>query len=1136
MLRLIITNRLGILPSCLKLRINCILFVSAYFISSQILANTSLLTIDASGRDGKPGQPGTDYFGSTAATLSPGLNGGAAGVAEPGIKGGSISVLLDGVAAEGQFVLKGTFKKHEDPQSRAVDATLRIGTSGFIFLNSNGGHGGSGGQGGCGQKGGAGYSGMDATNSSIGTSGGPGYRGGDGGPGTKGASGGDGGEIRIQVPWNQTQLLMLVKTSVQSGNGGPPGKNGCGGEGGDGGRGGSSYSWTTQRKTGQSCSGGDCKMVSNGNGSYRQECTPRVCQDTYTTDYHSNSGGSKGSNGPSGRAANANVSQGSAGQLGKVVFQVTQPNGQILTYSDRYDLALRSYTFRPKQNNGVFEPGDTVYVENLVVQNTGKMPTPPAAEVQISLLSNKWVLSEGLIVRITESLAPGQIHQIQEPLAFKIAANPLVIRDGPFKETAQMTLQSSLKGVPRNFENFKNDKEFQVSFPIEISPISLPKSLAPGAKARVLWRITNVSDKEFGTHSAVRRKILASFAPESNNDIYETGTFNFPQGQLAQDKLMFEIAKLEPKESIIIEGTVSTNRYAPPYSSVGGQMNLEIGEIEHPSHLQLIQKQKFFIRIASHYKSSPANEILFVANHSTTQEEIQAWLELARYFGLKLAIWDIHLNGSLDVLKAITSSSSTLAKDFARKLIVIPNNRLETTSSKNYVTDTAPFANFIKASQDDRTSFYILGGDKSKLKALMLPQLISQTSDHNGNIDPEQLKYLGQPSSSVILSTSNLEHSKISTRDFYGRYDRYTPKKKKWFFSSPDQEDADKLLLEGAREFLQKGQKENPQFIYGSVIENQSIRPDPTDTSRWIAGTVSMRRMSSIDSGSIFAQFPPISSLHSPNFILSRHQAIAFLTALPMELKLRVLKNILSKESILYSATFGQSSQQKLNITEILQALGRAIRAELLFEQRWARQASFALSRNQMRHFMKRTGLLVQLAQDLKSTTSQTKSNLTSPIIHGLAEFISELEFMTWSDRTLFEIFWDHPVTDLSEDATKQLASALEQLMTAQEEKQFRSLISTRLELLKMASRNIYESEEKYSLEDRRQRRYLILTSGAYDSLSSQKFYLENPIQSVREQLASELEHEQNQQQTQEFYNQWKNEQKSTTLGEGARP
>lgn len=619
--------------------------------------DAALATLDVSGRRGAdafPGARGDDggYHGGS------GGRGGDAGQAGAGQAGGSITIELRGDGEERvRYAARVAVGKGTE---RTVEDRVAIGDDGDIVLVARGGAGGRGGDGGDGGTGGRGSDGSDATRYSSGSSGSAGGSGGDGGLGSDGGRGGRGGRIKVVIGADETHWLMLLRCHLDGGPGGPPGRNGAGGAGGPGGRGGSSYSWT------------DTETYTDSNGQSQTRSTS-----------HTNWGGSDGPAGPSGRDGNAHLSYGADARDGTLEIEVVSPDGRKAVYASRFDLKLLSFAHRNDNDDGIYEPEERVTVSRIVVKNVGGMPTPPNHAIVLSLRRGDWIAPEPATVTIPRSLAAGESMLLPGELAFRIGQFIPSGPSNPLASDAAIHLDAALPDARRGFPELESEcpdsvGSFRVSFPLEASPISCLPSLAPGEGTRLAFGIENVSTKPFGAKSDIGRHIaysLALFASEVGADRVGYATTSGAKVPLDVG-LSGAIDRLDPGKVATIDGVLSVAREAIPYQAIRLRLVLSLGRLDAPDVMRVAQMREMVIRVAQRYRANPAAGALLVVHNRTTLAEVEAWKEVGAKLGIELALWDVSLEGHIDLDREIPGGP--LRAQMSRKPIVALDGTFDT--------------------------------------------------------------------------------------------------------------------------------------------------------------------------------------------------------------------------------------------------------------------------------------------------------------------------------------------------------------------------------------------------------------------------------------------------------------------------
>ncbi|MBL7688261.1 MAG: hypothetical protein JNJ49_09510 [Bdellovibrionaceae bacterium] len=647
------------------------------------------------GRDGQDGNSNSSY--SNAAAYGDGRNGGNAGPSSAGMNGGNISVTLSDLerGGNGYVQILGTV------DGRGANQTVDLSPGLNIHLKALGGNGGRGGNGGDGEGGARGQRGSDATRYSSGTNGGRGHNGGNGGDATAGSNGGDGGTINVQLPINDLHLALLVQTDVAGGQGGTGGKPGRGGQGGDGGSGGSSFSW--EEKTGERCD--PDRLESNSNGSYTT--VKGQCHDIMTS--HSNSGGFQGSSGSSGHSGGGNISSGARGRDGTYSFSVKEENGSISRYSRPFDLRMTSFSFRELDPNGIFEPGETVEVTGIQIENRSDMPwVPGKAKAIVSLSNTDWIIAEPQEIEIPAVNGKSRI-QLSKTLTFKIRDNRLKAEHNRMSISESIVPMATMTRINRTVDGLRLPRTLVISYPVEVSRISAKKtSLAPGESTDIFWSVKNISTAPLGTQSAAGRSLEASirsWRPTGSENLAGGVTFNGSQIISAYSQ---SVALLQPGASFTLKGTLTFDDKNLPYTDFYVGAGAKLKTIESGSPSKEVQLSTLRFTIAQIFAGAADSNWLLVTNGGTQRDEYVAWLSLAKRLGMKVDVWDVSYQGTLALLKALPKGAA-LSDLYKNRTIIVLNN-----ANDKHVrsSDMISTSEYLQAARDKGVRVYIVGGDE----------------------------------------------------------------------------------------------------------------------------------------------------------------------------------------------------------------------------------------------------------------------------------------------------------------------------------------------------------------------------------------------------------------------------------------
>jgi hypothetical protein len=312
-----------------------------------------------------------------------------------------------------------------EPQNQLA-RTVEVPVGRDLHLTAIGGNGEDGQTGGDGQNGMAGIDGVNATEVADATPGGNGGHGGNAGKCTNGADGGGGGTIEIIVPDSTANLL--VSSDVSGGIGGTAGRHGTPGKGGQKGRGGKGHSWEVQvgyiynctdncigrqgateqnalvrynsrhhgttrmlaRMTSQSVSGNDLAgVITEVAARYHAVRNPRVepgachckggqgnctgCEPKPLIKKFQRVAGLNGEDGMDGVTTRDALFNGLNGHDGRVVYVLEKDDGTQIRYETIYKVQLVDFDLEDENGDGVFEPGEHLYVRRIRVRNTGTL-------------------------------------------------------------------------------------------------------------------------------------------------------------------------------------------------------------------------------------------------------------------------------------------------------------------------------------------------------------------------------------------------------------------------------------------------------------------------------------------------------------------------------------------------------------------------------------------------------------------------------------------------------------------------------------------------------------------------------------------------------------------------------------------
>jgi hypothetical protein len=635
-----------------------------------------------------------------------GQTGGNAGPASPGQNAGSLKVRVSrsGESLKGVLILDADLL-YPSGDKKKENQIISYGNSGSIYLYSQGGRGGAGGWGGGGGPGKPGEPGRPATRHIPGGNGGDGGDGGDGGHATSGEKAGDGGVIQVEVDEKDMGLLLLVEPFVDGGNGGEKGVNGPGGDGGRRGPGGpSAMGSETKYRTAY-------RSVSDGNGGTTQESYEESYEDPWFM-----IGGSDGREGRRGQDGYASVQDGKNGQTGKVEYVVAKSDGTKVSASAIFNLTLEKFEFTEHDDNGIIEPGETITVNHLTVKNSGGLPTPPSQTTEVFLANSNWILSSGERLPLPKSLQPGESYTFEKPLHFVVKRTE-IFTNGPRLMTDDTIRPISvLNDVNRQHPNFRLEKQFQITFPLEISQISGTRSLAPGESTQLVFKVRNISKSDLGMMSEIKRRILHSIRSEGGNIDISHMTLTNDRGQiipLSEVGHSQGIDFLQPGLDNTVKVNLKISENAQPFTQQNIQVGLHLQDPDPANHEKIsrIQNQGIKLSVAQAFRPSKETGLLLITNANTNMSEVQAWKSLSEKMSVSLDIWDASYYKGLPLLEK--KDGQSLVDLYKGKTIIILDNEWSAFQGEQErglrSLDLLKKKDFIQAAAANGINIYVVG-------------------------------------------------------------------------------------------------------------------------------------------------------------------------------------------------------------------------------------------------------------------------------------------------------------------------------------------------------------------------------------------------------------------------------------------
>lgn len=796
------------------------------------------------------------------------------------------------------------------PGSRSkvpVNDVYETGRVSDLRLKAIGGAGGDGGDSGRGQDGGRGKRGEDGYhigNSPVhGDDAGDGGRGGDEGDPTSGADAADGGNIRVRVNIMETDLAMFLQgdnVDVSGNVGGQPGRKLGPGKGGAGGASGSSDYHTWKVKTGTRPVYSSRPVKNSKGETVGSERYQSGTEDVYTTHSSTARGGSAGSRGRDGRASSKTVHKGNNSSPGTYKYVVVDENGVEREYDGPYDLILQpTYKLRGDlNNNGFFEPGETIHIHGIQVTNNGRAPSPAYQKMTLYVTDNdRWIRTNGIELQVPVVLQPGETYTFsKEEISFYLEEKPHT-KPGRFEGQDTLAPRARVTRVEQDFRGFNRGSTtgLKIQYPIQITPLYGLQSLAPGEVSKVLFRVKNISEQTIGKVDGNElREAFVNFQREGGTvDDNNFFIVQNPDGGFEDAELGFNqaISGLEPGQEMVVEAYVGLAENAVSYKSVKVQPELHLQKIRSDGTAR-IQYEPFEIRVTQTFEYNADSDVLLVANNELDKPVLDALKYVAARKNLKMDIWDWSYYGFFNLHYTLKDWENFFTA-YRNKTIVLMGNEISTPNGEEAIQNMLSPNDIIDAARRYGIKFVIM--DTSSDYETSVSELTQPVPVTDEDItDEDQLVEFG----SIKDYISELE-SEVKIFDevvdgdlekFVGVSDVELSKRRLWFWGPPKREQS----LARAQKLLREARAKAPETSLFVDVHHVPVKVGGWFMPKWTLGKLRVSRSVDKSRTSVLSVKVTPQQLADPNFILSDDFLTAFDMGLHIDTKLKLIDSILS--------------------------------------------------------------------------------------------------------------------------------------------------------------------------------------------------------------------------------------------------
>ena len=574
-------------------------------------------------------------------------------------------------------------------------------------------------------------------------------------------------------------------------------------------------------------------------------------------------------------------------------------------YPSWYRLELEpGYTLTGSHNNnGFYEPGETITLKNLTVTNVGGSPTPEFQPVQLFMNSNdKWIVSNGEELKLPKVLAPGESFTFKDSISFHLTEKDRT-EEGLLRETDIVRPRSRVTRVEREFTQFATGAQtkIKVQYPIEITPLESLASVAPGEAQMVMFRIKNISQQTIGQFNADQSLRFAHSVFRRTKGSTGEGDFvisSSKDGGAVSPKEGIEraIEGLKPGAEIIVTTYVGFQEGADLYSEVNIQPELFLQSILDPKNIRLIHYEPYKLRVATAFKYQPDADVLLIANHDLDKAALEALRATAAVKQLKMDIWDFSYYGFFDFSHNVADYGAIFEAYRGKTLMLLGNPVRYTTDGRKVRPQTLISPDtVIEAARRYGIKIVVLDTSDNSTETVerLIEPLPLNTKAEGTAADVREHVSLKKYLKDLGTAIHEVQEDQGDAYSFLG-VDKVTLKKTPlWPWTEPTEE---MVKQEGLKSLIGTEAYVPESQAFADYDFDPQLLGKTLLWRHWQLGHLNVRRSVDDSKTTVVAINIPKARFEDPNFIMSDGFQTAFDLSLNFLLKLKLLNSILLGE------------------------------------------------------------------------------------------------------------------------------------------------------------------------------------------------------------------------------------------------
>jgi hypothetical protein len=319
----------------------------------------------------------------------------------------------------------------------------------------------------------------------------------------------------------------------------------------------------------------------------------------------------------------------------------------------KFNLCVDTFTIRGELDDGIFEPGERVVIENIQVTNNGGLTLPAGSLLWFPNTST--FQSEKAIFSLP-AISPNCTHVVPQAFYGNIPDIPEAQVIGRYQ--SQTTVLSHSELMYRKFNNAAIESTILVQYPVQIN-IEGPEHLVQGEKAIFRINIQNISRIPYGGTTGYNVSWRLNVDPR----LHVTGT----DAQVIEGFVDY----IAPNTTFVHEFEATVNPNASMFELLPWAVDLFFKN----KKVEIVQKS---VRVtmsfqAMHDQNRDQFDVLFVTNKHIAQTESRLYMRIFDGLGLGVNFWDCEQYNGLSIDNTTNQRHPvSWIGQFQGKLIVFP--------------------------------------------------------------------------------------------------------------------------------------------------------------------------------------------------------------------------------------------------------------------------------------------------------------------------------------------------------------------------------------------------------------------------------------------------------------------------------